>query len=334
MRKSIAQTALEGAKLRVSVAVIDLASEARTTFYALQAAEQVEEMRRTVLKASEASYELAERINEAGNNTKLDLANERAMYEESKLNLAAAEAEAIDLHEHLTGLLGLWGKQAEFAITSRLPELPDEEVPTEGLERRAVTESIDLKLASGEVTLAAKRLGVTKPLGILSELELGAAAEREAGGGWEVGPSVALPIPIFSQGQAAVATADAQLRQARQNYFALAVDIRSGVRSAYKHTLAARQRADYYRKVIIPLRHSITEESQTQYNAMQIGGFRLLQSKRDEVEAAKDYIEALRDYWLSRSELDQILAGRFVRSERPLFTPTLEIKRTNQAGGH
>jgi cobalt-zinc-cadmium efflux system outer membrane protein len=334
MRKSIAQTHLESAKLRVSVSVIDLASEVRTTFYALQAAEQTREMRRTTLEASEASYELAKRIHDAGNNTPLALASERAMYEESKLNLAAAEAEATDLHEHLTGLLGLWGKQTQFSIAPRLPDLPSEEISAEGLERRAVTQSIDLKLASGDVTLAAKRLGITKPLGLLSELELGAAAEREAGGGWEVGPSLALPIPIFSQGQPAFATADAQLQQVEQNYYALAVDIRSGVRSAYQHTMAARERADYYHKVVIPLRHSITEESQKEYNAMQIGGFQLLQAKRDEVEAGKDYIESLRDYWLARCELDEILAGRFVPSERPLFTPTLEIKRSDQAGGH
>jgi len=97
--------------------------------------------------------------------------------------------------------------------------------------------------------------------------------------------------------------------------------------------IAARQRADYYRKVIIPLRQSIVEESQKKYNGMLIGGFQLLQTKRDEVEAAKDYIEALRDYWLARSELDEILAGRFVRSERPIFTPTLEIKRVGNTGG-
>jgi cobalt-zinc-cadmium efflux system outer membrane protein len=123
---------------------------------------------------------LATRIHEAGNNTKLDLANERAMYEQSKLNLAAAEAEATDLHEHLTGLLGLWGNEAAFSIVHHLPELPDTEISTEGLERQAISQSLDLKLARGEIELASKKLGITKPLGLLSELELGAAAEREA----------------------------------------------------------------------------------------------------------------------------------------------------------
>jgi len=97
-----------------------------------------------------------------------------------------------------------------------LPELPAQEIPADGVERRAIAQSLDLKLADGEIALAAKRLGITRPLGILSELELGAAAERETTGGWGVGPAFTLPIPIFSQGQPAVATAAAQLRQAEQ----------------------------------------------------------------------------------------------------------------------
>ena len=115
LKKSLAQAALENAKLRVTLAVMDVASEVRSTFLAEQAAGQILELRQTTLKASEASYDLARRIHAAGNNTPLDLNNERAMYEEAKLNLAAAEAEAVDLHEHLTGLMGLWGHRAVYS---------------------------------------------------------------------------------------------------------------------------------------------------------------------------------------------------------------------------
>ena len=313
---------------------MDVASEMRTTFIALQSAEQIMELHQTVLAAASASYELAQRIHAAGNNTSLDVSNERAMYEQAKLNLAAAEAEAIDLREHLTGLMGLWGNHAHFTLSPRLPELPVEEISPDDLEHRAIAKSLDLQLAHGEVELAAKMLGVAKPLGVLSEAELGAGAEREADGSWGVGPSISLPIPIFSQGQPAVAAASARLRQAEQQYYALAVELRSGVRAAYQHLLAARQRTDYYQQVMIPLRRQITSESQKQYNAMQIGAFQLLSAKRDEVETGKDYIESLRAYWLARVELEQVLAGRFVRSERPLFAPTLEIKRASRAGDH
>ncbi|CAN5380074.1 TolC family protein [soil metagenome] len=332
MKKSIAETALQGAKLQVSLAVMDVASEVRTTFLALQSAEQVMELHQTVLQASSASYELAQRIHAAGNNTTLDLNNERAMYEEAKLNLAAAEAEAIDLREHLAGLMGLWGDRARFTVSARLADPPAEEISPTDLEKRAVAQSLDLQLARGEIELAAKKLGITKPLGVLSEAEVGAAAERETDGSWGVGPSLALPIPIFSQGQPAVAAASARYRQAGQRHYALAVELRSGVRAAYQHMLAGRQRANYYRQVIIPLRQQITADTQKQYNAMQVGGFQLLQTKREEIDSAKNYIESLREYWMARAELELILAGRFVRSERPLFAPTMEIKRATRSG--
>jgi cobalt-zinc-cadmium efflux system outer membrane protein len=131
-----------------------------------------------------------------------------------------------------------------------------------------------------------------------------------------------------------VVAASAKLRQASQHYYALAVELRSGVRAAYQHMLAARQRSQYYRQVVMPLRQTIVQESQKQYNAMQISGFQLLQTRRNEIETAKDYLEAVRDYWLARAELEQILAGRFVRSDRPLFSPGMEIKRAPTQGDH
>jgi cobalt-zinc-cadmium efflux system outer membrane protein len=219
-------------------------------------------------------------------------------------------------------------------MSARLPDPPADEIAPTGLERRAIAQSLDLKLARDGMELAAKRLGITKPLGLLSEVELGAAAEQETDGSWGVGPAFTLPIPIFSQGQPAVVAASAKLRQASQHYYALAVELRSGVRAAYQHMLAARQRSQYYRQVVMPLRQTIVQESQKQYNAMQISGFQLLQTRRNEIETAKDYLEAVRDYWLARAELEQILAGRFVRSERPLFSPGMEIKRAPTQGDH
>jgi cobalt-zinc-cadmium efflux system outer membrane protein len=45
---------------------------------------------------------------------------------------------------------------------------------------------------------------------------------------------------------------------------------------------------------------------------MNIGVFQLLSAKRDQVETARAWVEALRDYWIARAELDQLLAGRLV----------------------
>jgi cobalt-zinc-cadmium efflux system outer membrane protein len=47
-------------------------------------------------------------------------------------------------------------------------------------------------------------------------------------------------------------------------------------------------------------------------NAMASSPFELLQAKREQLRTASLYIDALRDYWIARAELDLLLAGRLV----------------------
>jgi cobalt-zinc-cadmium efflux system outer membrane protein len=42
---------------------------------------------------------------------------------------------------------------------------------------------------------------------------------------------------------------------------------------------------------------------------MQIGPFQLLQAKQEEVRMGADYVEAQRDYWIARAELEKAVGG-------------------------
>ena len=79
--------------------------------------------------------------------------------------------------------------------------------------------------------------------------------------------------------------------------------------AAWDHLQMSRQRAIYFRDVAIPLRHLILEKTQLQFNAMQVGVFHLLMTKRDEIEAGKEYIENLLEFWLARIEVESVLSG-------------------------
>jgi outer membrane protein, heavy metal efflux system len=318
LRKRLAESSFEAAKLSVAGRVIDLAGEVRVAFYSLQAAQQSLEMRRQVLTSTEASYDLAKRLRAAGNNTELDVANERALYEQAKLDVRTAELQVLRGRERLNTLMGLWGEETQWTIATRLPDIPQDEVAAEDLERRAIEQSIDLSVSRKELERSATSVGIARPLGLFSELELGATAEREPEGEWSGGPTFALPLPLFNQGQPAVAAARAEFRRARELYAAQAVALRSQVRTAHAAVIAARERAAYYVKVVLPLRQQIVEQTQLQYNAMQIGAFQLLEAKEQQIEAANAYISALRDYWVARTDLDQLLAGRMTSFGEPV----------------
>jgi cobalt-zinc-cadmium efflux system outer membrane protein len=316
LRKRLADAAFEATKLRVAGAVLDLAGETRTAFYAFQASQQMLEMRRQVVRATEASYDLAKRLRAAGNTTELDLFNERALHEQSRLDLRGAEAQLLRDRESLTTLMGVWGASADWTAPGRLPVPTEPEEPAEAMERRAVERSLDLASARLEITQTARAVGIAAPFGLLPDAELGATAEREPDGEWAVGPAVSVPIPLFNQGQPAVASAQAELRRAQQLYAATAVQVRSRARAVASDVAAAREQVDYYASVVLPLRGRIVEQTQLQYNAMQLGAFQLLTAKQQQIDAGAAYVNALHDYWVARAELDLLLNGRIASFER------------------
>jgi cobalt-zinc-cadmium efflux system outer membrane protein len=336
LRKRMAGHALDAAKIRVSAAVLALAGEVRRAFYAHQAALQTLEMRRQVADATGASSDFARRLRDAGNITALQLAREQALDEQSKLDLAAAEADVLATRERLNALMGLWGADTQWSVASRLPDVPAKEVDTATVEPRAVERSLELAQSRAALDSAADALGIRRSYAIFGggDVELGAAAEREVEGGWEVGPSVSVPIPLFDTGGAAVSRASAELRRARQDYTATAVEVRAAARAARDRLLATRATAERYRTSVLPIRHAIVEQTQAENNAMLVGTFDVLRAKQDEIEAGASYVTALRDYWLARAEFDQVMNGRMTSSREPLAASSAG-SRSNQANtGH
>lgn len=314
LRKRVAEAEFQATKLRVAGQVMDLAARVRADFYSLQARYQLLDIRHTVLEAMAASFEVARRLRQAGNITELDLAAQQAQYEQARVDFADAQAAALADRERMNALMGLWGKQIGWKIAARLPDPPTQELALEDAEKQAIARSLDLGVQREQILIAARQLGLAQPLALLNDAELGASAEHDRETGWAIGPAVALPVPLFDQGQARVYKAQGELRRARQLYRAGAIEIRAEARASAIRLRAARERVDYYRNVILPLKQKLLHESQLQYNAMQLGVFRLLDARQQQVEAGAQYVEALRKYWLARSELGQIMSGRLPRS--------------------
>jgi outer membrane protein, heavy metal efflux system len=312
LRKRVAAAQFEEAKLRVTGAVLDFAVQVRTTFYRHQANEQMLELRQSIVQALTASLEVSRRLHEAGNITDLDLARDRALMEASKLALRSSEVAARQSREQLNSLMGAWGEDTKWEIDGRLPDIPSKPLPVNGIEQTALARSIDLSNARQRIIAAGQQLGYDRATALVPALNLGPGAEREEG--WKVGPVLSVPLPLFDHGQGRIGRAMAELRRAQQEYYALAVRIRSTARAVQDRVLGAQDRALYYRDILLPLRERIVNEAQLQYNAMQMGIFQLLREREQQIETGAAYVEALREYWLARADLEQISSGRLPTS--------------------
>ncbi|MGZ8500323.1 MAG: TolC family protein [Candidatus Binatia bacterium] len=311
LRRRVATARFEAAKTRVGGLVLDFAVRVRTAFYVHQANEQMLDLRRTIVQGLTGSFDVARRLHEAGNISDLDFARERALLEGGKLALRSVEVAVRRSREDLNILMGLWGKQTEWQTDQRLPEIPQQPIQTEDIERVALSRSVDLLHARQRLVSAGEQLGLNKATALIPESHLGALGER-TDGAWEVGPVLEFPIPLFDQGQARTGRAAAELRRAQQEYYSLAVKIRATARALRDRVQGTRDRALYYRDIMLPLHERIVHETQLHYNAMQLGPIQLLRAREQQIETGAAYVEVLRDYWLARTELAQLLNGRLL----------------------
>lgn len=311
LRKRVAATELEKTKLEVGDHVLELAAQVREAFYTAQAAEQMVAMRRLVDEASQASAELARRQHEAGNMSDLALNTELSLAAQTSLQRKRAEGEAAVAREALNKRMGLWGSRTAWRMTSRLPELPKEEAPLDHLESVAVAQRLDVSAARRNVQAMGYALGLAKTTRWVGTVNVNVEAGRLRGSRrLSFGPSVALEIPLFDQRQAQIARLEAFKRQGDRELEALAIDVRADVRSSSARVLTARSVVEQYGKVVVPLRENVVRFSQEQYDAMLLGVYQLIQAKQAEFDAYREYIEALRDYWIARSDLERAVGAR------------------------
>jgi cobalt-zinc-cadmium efflux system outer membrane protein len=308
-RKKVAGAQLEATKLRVGDAVLRMTFDVQTAYFTVLAAQQTLEMRRTVLEAGDAAVALAEAQHAAGNINALDLVNERALYEQLRTEARRSEADVLTARESLTRLLGLWGAAASFHVPTKLPEPPPAEPPLEHLEAVAIGKRLDLASAHEQTQALSYAAAMARNFRFLGSPTVGATFERSPERYTAITPGASLELPIFDQKRAVIARLDAQVRQSQAHESALAVAVRSEVRAARGRLVAMRDVVDRYRTIVVPMREQAVSLSQEQYNAMLLGAYQLLAAKQSQVDTYREFIEALRDYWIARADLERAVGS-------------------------
>ncbi len=295
---------------RVATSVLTLAADTRKAYYQAVAAEETVRYTRQVMQAAEASAELARRMAQVGNFTKLQRAREQGFYADAALNVARAEQAQRATRERLTRLLGLWGGQTAFTLPPRLPDLPSQARDLPDIERVALAQRLDVQGAKQAAEQTASNLGLTRRTRFVNVLELGwvrnSSNEAPTQRGWEVG----LELPLFDWSGARVARAEATYLQTLHRAAEVAINARSEVREAYGAYRSAYDIARHHRDELVPLRQQIAEENVLRYNGMLIGVFDLLADARAQIASVNASIDALRDFWLAQADLDMALVGK------------------------
>ncbi|BAM05404.1 TolC family protein [Phycisphaera mikurensis] len=116
LRREIQGEQFEAAKRRVAAAVLATIGDARRAYVTFLTQRQLVDMERAVVTATEASYLTAERLRQAGNVPQLTVLRERALYEESKLQLNVALEQLAAAREALNQVMSLSGSMTTWTV--------------------------------------------------------------------------------------------------------------------------------------------------------------------------------------------------------------------------
>jgi outer membrane protein TolC len=297
-------------RLATAAEIVATAAAVRQAYVRAVAAQEMAAYATEVVLSAEASSELARRMQQVGNWSRLAQMREQAYYAEATAQLARAQQAAVAEREQLTRLLGLSGADAAFVLPARLPDVPAAPFAPADAERTAMERRLDVQVAKLDAEGVAKSLGLTRATRFVNVLEVGYTNESETGDARKNGYEIELELPLFDWGEARIARAEIRYRQSLARTSEVAINAQSEVREAYAGYRTAYDLAKHYRDEIVPLRKRIAEENLLRYNGMLISVFELLADGREQTASVIAAIAATRDYWLADAALQLALTGR------------------------
>jgi outer membrane protein TolC len=308
MRADIEQRLFEQTRRELVLEVLRLAAETRKAWVAAVGATQTAQYQRQAMDAADAGAELARRMAQVGNWSKLKQAREQSFYADAALAVARAEQAKLQTRERLVRLMGLPSAE-KLQLPERLPDLPAALPPLADVEQQAMASRIDLQMTTLQTAALAKNLGLTRSTRFINVLELGIINNGSNEAPQQRGYEISFELPLFDWGQTRVVQAEARYRQALERARETAVNARSEVREAYAMQQAQYAIARHLRDEVVPLKQRISEENMLRYNGMLIGVFELLADARSQIASVNAAIEAQRDFWLADADLAMALVG-------------------------
>lgn len=321
-RLSIAQDQTEQAKLQLTGMVVDQVTQVKQAWVRAVTAQQSLKYAEQVNESAAASAELARRMQQVGNFTKLQRARQQVFHADAATQLALARQSVTASREALVRALGLSDAQAaSLKLPERLPDLPAEPRAPAEISASATQQRLDLQLARAQLEQAGKSQGINL-LSTFVDAELGLRRDSlfdniEGKRATRRGFELDVALPIFDWGDARRGQLDARSLAAVNRYEATSRAATSQLRENYGAYRTAYDIARHYRNEVVPLRQAMADENQLRYNGMLIGVFELLAEARDQVTSVRGAIDAQQQFWLADAALAASVMGRPTGASTP-----------------
>ncbi len=302
-RQGLAAGAVQQVQLQLSMDVVEQISAVRQAWVKAVAAQE----------AAGIGAQLARRMQNVGNISKLQAARQQLWYAQATVQLAQARDEAQSAREGLVRALGLDSVQARaLRLPARLPDVPAAPREFDAAMAQAWQTRLDLRMAQAawesaqqERTLGQWTSRGDVEIGLRSDLVRGAE-----GSNTRQGLELGLALPLFDDGSLRRAGLDARSLALALQVQATERQAASQLRESYAHYRSTYELARQYRDELLPLRKTMSEETLLRYNGMLVSVFDLLVDAQEQIALVRAALAAQQQFWLADAALQAALLGK------------------------
>jgi outer membrane protein TolC len=323
-RQGLAAGAVQQVQLQLSMDVVEQISAVRQAWVKAVAAQEATAYAQQVQEAAGIGAQLARRMQNVGNISKLQAARQQLWYAQATAQLAQARDEAQSAREALVRALGLDSAQAQaLRLAERLPDVPAAPREMDAAMAQAWQTRLDLRMAQAawESAQQARALGRWTSWG---DVELGLRndlVQGASGSNARKGLELSLTLPLFDDGSLRRAGLDARSLALALQVQATERQAASQLRESYAHYRSAYALARQYRDELLPLRKTMSEETLLRYNGMLVSVFDLLVDAQEQISLVRAALAAQQQFWMADAALQAALLGKPLASAPGIRQP-------------
>ena len=309
LKRQLEARRLQSARYQAASDVLEHIANTRKSWINAVAARQQTALMQQALESAEAGNNLTRQMSALGHSSVIDAADSEIFLSGMRTSLTRQRLAESAAREGLIRQLGLWGQQARsLKLPDRLPELPEKSIEIESVEGQAIENRLDVRMANMNIEGLAKNLKLTRLNPFFSAIELGPVMEKGEG---EInrGFELEFRIPIFDTGDIKTQKAKAIYDQAQAQAEVTAISAASSARQALVSYQSSLEIAKHFRDTVLPLRERVSQEQLLMFNGMLISVFDLLDDLRSSMNMESSYVDAIKDFWIADTDLQQALTG-------------------------
>lgn len=254
---------------------------------------------------ADKSFDATRKLLEAKQVAKLDLIQLQVELNRFRAELEAARREQVAVYRRMAASIGVPDLPLfplKGSLESPLPEYQYDAVRAHMLAVYPDIQSAQIGIKRAQLVL--KRAQVEP----IPNVTVGAGYVRQnqnRSNDWMLQAS--FPVPFFNRNQGNIQAAHAELRRAMQDVVRVENDLTSRLAISFGDYAAARERADLYKKSILPDSAEAYRLAMTAYKGGQFEYLRVVQAQRTVAEAQLEYVRVLAAEWKAASDIAGLL---------------------------